>query len=91
MFGSRGCCDIVFEWMSIQISKFMFPAKGHVSLFFAELKWLFVLLADNTITKRPKLSVHNLVSATEDLASEFRQFEIEDGTDVLITQSGSYQ
>ncbi len=44
---------------------------------------------DGTITKRPKLSVHNLVSASEDYAApEYRLFSTQDETDELITQSG---
>ena len=44
---------------------------------------------DGTITRRPKLSVHNLVSASEDYtAPEYRLFSTQDETDELITQSG---
>lgn len=44
---------------------------------------------DNTITKRPKLSVHNLLSATQDLANpELRDLALQNATDLLVTQAG---
>jgi predicted phage tail protein len=44
---------------------------------------------DNTITKRPKLSVHNLISATEDESeAELRSLATQGGIDVLVTQDG---
>jgi len=44
---------------------------------------------DGSITKRPKLSVHNLISATQDLANpELRDLALQNATDVLVTQAG---
>ena len=44
---------------------------------------------DGSITKRPKLSVHNLVSASQDFSNpEFRVFASQDLDDELITQAG---
>jgi len=44
---------------------------------------------DGSITKRPKLSVHNLVSSSEDFSNpEFRVFASQDLADELITQAG---
>ena len=44
---------------------------------------------DNTITKRPKLSVHNLISSTQDESeAELRSLATQGGIDVLVTQDG---
>lgn len=44
---------------------------------------------DGSITKRPKLSVHNLISATQDLGNpELRDLALQNATDVLVTQAG---
>ena len=44
---------------------------------------------DSTITKRPKLSVHNLISASQDRGNpELRDLAVQNGLDVLVTQGG---
>ena len=43
---------------------------------------------DGSITKRPKLSVHNLISESEDLGTAVRNLAVQNAVDILLTQDG---